>query len=697
MKLLFYDKFWESMIELPRGIQKKVVEFQKKFRENPTSSAIHLEPVISFKDQSLRSARIDQTYRAIIKMPETGETYYLIWVDHHDRAYEWAKDKLFQWNENTQVMQVFTAPEEIRLYDLVKPDFQTNDLFYACEDRQLIQLGVPDVLIPSVRNLHNLDDLEKIEAYLPADAFEHLFYMADGASFDSIINEIEEGKIREENLDRQIGSINNQRNFIELTDDTLFNDVLSGALEKWKYYLHPSQRKLVSGNFSGSVKVSGGAGTGKTVAALHRLKQISEIRKAGEKILFTTYTRALTENLEGMVKGFITDSSGITIRNIDALAFDLVKQFGLLKSDFKVFGLNAIKSPAEIRESLFETELIPFEEEFLAKEYQDVVLYQNIRSLQEYMKASRIGRSAPLSQRQRLQVWTYMERYNQLKSELGYYHKEELYNLLHNYLESEKKNLYDYVLVDELQDFSNIELRLIRSLVPEKQNDLFMVGDPLQKIYDKKINFSNAGIQVRGKKSQRLRINYRTTDEIRKLAVSIIRSCHFDNFDGEEEEKSGYVSLFHGVNPTYSVFKSKNEEAEALLANIERLHQKGYPYADIAIGCRLKNSLKDFQTALHNSKVPYTRHENGNWQGDMSGVRLLTFHSMKGLEFRHIFLADVNERTCPKWPVDFESYTMPEKESYLKRERSLLYVAVSRAIENVVISGVGSKSEFITL
>ena len=70
MKLLFYDKFLDSFIQLPKGIQQKVLDFQKKFREDSRSSAIHLEPIISFKDQSLRTARIDQRYRVIIKAPK---------------------------------------------------------------------------------------------------------------------------------------------------------------------------------------------------------------------------------------------------------------------------------------------------------------------------------------------------------------------------------------------------------------------------------------------------------------------------------------------------------------------------------------------------------------------------------------------------------------------------------------------------
>jgi superfamily I DNA/RNA helicase len=697
MKLLFYDKFFDSLIQLPKGIQKKVVDFQKKFRENSKSSGIHLEPISTFKDSSLRTARIDQTYRAIIKSPDAGDTYYLLWVDHHDKAYDWAQNKLFQWNNQVQSMQVFTAPEAISMAEDINEIVIENGLFGAFENSKLLNIGVPEVLLPSIRSINNLDELENIEKFIPAEVFENLFYLTDGANIDHLISEIEEGKLKAEEIDLQVTSINNQRNFIELTDDTLFNEVLSGNLNKWKYYLHPSQRKLVNSTFSGTAKITGGAGTGKTVAALHRLKYLSEKCNPLDKILFTTYTKALTENLTSLAKDLNINESNITIKNIDALAFDLVKEYNLYDSDLKVFGLNAVKSPEEIWETVLETELVAFDSDFLNKEYQDVIIYNNVTSLNEYLRTSRTGRGKPISRRIRSEIWVYLQKYQELKNQLGFYHKEELYNKLFDYLQSNKITPFDYCLVDELQDFSNVELRLIRAFVKEKKNDLFMVGDPLQKIYDRKINFSRIGINVRGKKSRRLRINYRTTEEIKKLAISIINDCYYDNFDGEEEEKNGYVSLFHGVKPIYKVFKTKDAEIQKIVDQIQVLIEGGYKYSDIAISSRTKNGIKDFQSKLHNESIPYYRYESGSWNGNADGVRLLTFHAIKGLEFKQVFLVDVNDRNCTKIPFYFENYSDDEKNNYLRNEKSLLYVAVTRAIENVEISGIGNKSSFITI
>lgn len=695
MKLLFYDKFFDSLISLPKGIQKKVIDFQKKFRENSKSSGIHLEPISTFKDKTLRSARIDDTYRAIIKVPDTGDIYYLLWVDHHDKAYEWATNKVFQWNDATQSMQMFTAPEVTAEHQKIITSQNVESFFSKFGNNKLLQIGVPEILLPSISKINTLDDLEKVEKFIPSDVFENLFYLLDGADIDNLIFEIEEGKVQEAELEAQVSSINNQRSFIELTDDDLFNDVLSGSLNKWKYYLHPSQRKLVNGSFNGSVKVTGGAGTGKTVAALHRLKVLAESKKNDERILFTTYTKALTENLTVLIEGMNFSMNGITVVNIDKLVRDLAIKYNIAGEEYKIFEFDSVMNPSEIWEELISVELTKYSPEFLEEEYKDVILYNNVQTLEDYIKTSRKGRGKPLSRRQRAEIWDYVEKFKTYKAEKSLFYKDEIYNLLCAYLKKNEINPFDYCIVDELQDFSNVELRLVRCLVDEKPNDLFMVGDPMQKIYERNINFSNIGINVRGNRSKRLRINYRTTEEIKRLALSIIQDCHYDNFDGEEENKAGYISLFHGIKPSYNVFKSQNEEIEYIINKIKELEQNGYNYGDIAVCARTKDTVKDYRNVLHKNGIPYTDSVNKN--NNSGFVSLITFHSCKGLEFKIVFLVDVNDRTLPKLPYNFNEMDEEWQQNYLKSEKSLFYVAVSRAIENVLISGVGKKSGIINL
>lgn len=690
MKLFIYDKFWDAFLKINKGTQSKVTDFISKFRTDSRSAAINLEVINTFRDQSLRTARIDQKYRAILKEVQAGEIYLLVWIDNHDEAMDWAKNKQIDWNEQTQAYQVFSLDESIENEN--REVVESTDLFMGkYSGKELIELGVPEVLTPSVLKVKNFVDLGQLENYLPEDAFENLFYLLDGANMDVVLTSVREG-LNEEN---SIESKNNARSFIELTDDEMLNEALQGSLQKWKYYLHPSQSTFVYGRFKGAIKLSGGAGTGKTVAALHRLKFLSENKTDQKPILFTTFTKELTENLKSLAIGLNINQSSFLIENIDSLAFRLAQKYNLLPTSAKLFGLSAVVKPIEIWEEVLLDELSEFDQDFLSREFEEVILDQNIQSKDEYVRASRIGRGRPIGRKQRIEVWNLIEKFIVKKQSSQLYFKDEVYNMLSNHLNETETREFSHVIVDELQDFSNVELKFIRSLVKEKENDLFLVGDPLQNIYKKRINFSKSGINIRGKRSNRLRINYRTTEEIKNLAISVLRDEDFDDFDGNLEEKSGYLSLFHGEKPQYNIYPSKEDELDAVLKEIESLLAQGFNYNDIVIAARFRDSINDFRNHLHQNKLPYvTRFMLSN---NNEGIRLTTFHGLKGLEFKHVFLVDVNDRTFPFRHHHFHNLTDEEKKLEIKSEKSLFYVACSRAIHRLVISGVGDKSHLVNL
>jgi hypothetical protein len=695
MKLYVHDKCFEQIIDLPKAIQKKVLDFQKKFRVNSKSEAINLEPIATFKDQTLRTARIDQKFRAIIKVPQSGDSYYMLWVDNHDEAMDWARNKVFLWNENTQTAQIFTAPEE----EMIKPVTEAvkkRSLFIDCSDDNLLGIGVPSQSMNLVRSIRDLTELEQAEKFLPADTFENLFYISEGANVELMIAEINEGKSKSKNVEEQINSVNNQRNFVQV-DDELMTEIINGELSKWQIFLHPSQRKLVESNFKGSVKVTGGAGTGKTVVALHRLKHLSNLPDSDKrKTVFTTFTNALTVNLTSLAKKLTIDESKAQITNIDTLVRDIAKEAKLIEKETRILDTPNSKSSYELWDELLEQNLSEFDTSFLSAEYQTVILFNDIQSLDSYLKVSRIGRSKPISRKQKMDFWKLIELYNAKKRANSYLDRAELYNIVSAYNNSQKTKPFKYVIADEVQDLSNIELRFLRSLVEEKENDIFLVGDPYQRIYARKINFSAAGISVRGTRSKQLRINYRTSEEIKRLALSAVKGINYDDFDGEAEKLNGYLSLFHGEQPTYQVFKAKNEELDAIVKLINDLKTQGYNFNDIAIGCRTREAVKEIKNSLHQLKIPY-QDVTSSASPDGKGVVLSTFHSLKGLEFKAVILSDVNNRTSPLYFAKFDEMEAQEKEDYLNSERSLIYVAITRAISMLKVFGTGVKSDLISL
>ena len=698
MRLYIHDKCMDRLFDLPKSISRRVLDFQKKFRQDSKSAAIHLEPISTFKDPLLRTARVTDQYRAIIRVPESGNNYYLLWVDNHDEAMDWAKNKVFHWNENTQAAQIFTSheseTEDISGLPTAVSTF-AETLFSSYDPGQLKAIGVPESQLKLVMGLKDLGELEKAERFLPEDAFENLFYLSDGANIELLIAEINEGKVASGSTDEQVESINNKRSFVE-ADDKMLDDLIHGDLKKWQVFLHPSQRKLAGGSFNGSVKVTGGAGTGKTVVALHRLRHlVSQSSFADErKVLFTTFTLALTTNLAKLAARIGIDTTRVTITNIDSLARELAVEHNITRKSTRILDMYQVKKSADLWEEVLEMNLTGFDCLFLKSEYQDVILYNNIKTLQEYLSISRFGRGRPITRKQRMDVWKLVEIYQKKKSEGDYIDRAELFNKLTDYFESARQFPFRHVIADEIQDMSNVELRFLRSLTEEKANDLFLVGDPYQKIYARKINFSQAGIQVRGKKSRQLRINYRTSEEIKRLALTAIKGVDYDDFDGEQEKLDGYLSLFHGEVPTYELFKTKEDENRAVLAYVNSLKEAGLKYSDMAIGFRTRNPIKEIKTLLHNEKIPYTDNTNqGEYNPD--GVVLSTFHSLKGLEFKAVILADVNNRTCPLIHSGLENMDLLEQEQYFNSEKSLLYVAISRAMQVLKIIGTGMVSELI--
>ena len=687
MKLFLGDTCWDKLFDLPKSVQMKVREFQRKFKENPYNPSLNFEKIASFEDSSLRTARVDLDYRAIIGVAG-DDTFCLLYIDHHDEAMRWAQRKRFSWNSYTNAFQVTTVALENEV--AAAPAATVEDTLYSkYTNEQLLRIGVPEHQLPLVKGIKDLDELEKAEALLPADVFENLFYLLDeGTDINNIITEVEAGKEASGNT-----TINNRRSFIEITDDEELENVIREGTEKWQIFLHPSQRLLVDKDYPGSMKVTGGGGTGKTVAALHRLKKLAA--SAGPKgVLYTTFTKTLIKNISGRIVSLGVRSENCELVNIDKLVMDMARQYNLIPRNATILDYSSSsRTSEELWEDIVSDNLSPFDAAFLQKEYLDVIVYNNITSLESYYRQSRAGRTRPVTRKERGEIWKLVEQYIGAKKESAFFDRNEVFNLVANYLNDNGIRPYKHVIADEIQDFSNPELRFLRALVAEGPNDLFMVGDPYQRIYNnRRIAFSQVGINVRGKRSKRLRVNYRTTEEIKRAAVNIVNDCSFDDFDGETESLAGYVSLLHGDKPEYKVYSNRDEEISQVLAFIEECHQAGIDYKDICVACGHRDALKPIQNALHRNNVPYQNLSNESG-GSVLGVNLSTFSNMKGLEFKVVILANVSKGTFPMLPRGFETLDPISKKEIVMNQKALMYVAITRAMQKVLLTGNGERAD----
>ena len=688
MRLFLSDTCYEPLFALPKKIQTKVVNFQRKFRECTTANGMHLEPIAQFNDASMRTARIDDNYRAVIGLID--DNAYLLFVGTHENAYNWGIRKKLVWNDHTQACQLVTVHQISET--VVKTEESESKETYPYDnvlEEQWLKIGVPEELIAQVKLIKSLDDLELLEEYLPTDAFENIYNLLDGENIDDIIAEIEDGQAKEN--EDQLLSNNNKRRFVELTDDDALQRILDNDMDKWQLFLHPSQQKLVDADYKGTMKVSGGAGTGKTVAALHRLKHLSGNPEA--KILFTTYTRTLRENLEELVKKMGINRSRCTLSNIDQVLIETARQYNI-KDGYKILDYSGDEESLKLWREVLETEVTEFDEKFLYDEYIDVIVYFGNTDVKSYMMQQRVGRTKALSRKQRIEIWKLVEKYIELKQERKVVDRLELFNETTKYLNDNNIRPYTNVIADEFQDFSNPELKFLRALVAEGRNDLFLTGDPMQRIYSgRKINFGAAGINVRGVRSRRLKINYRTTEPIKKVAVSVIKGITFEDMDGGTESMNGYVSLIHGgEKPIYKIVGNATDEVTQTAEWVNECINNQINANDICIAAPSMGLMKELQSYLHTNGIAYKVLKGTSKQGASNGISLCTLHSLKGLEFKVVVLIGINERNIPSKVTEgypFTGMDALDKKEFLSSKRSLLYVAITRARQLVYMVGYG--------
>lgn len=692
-KVAISADFLTAFAALPRQIQGKVTEFINKFRNNPQSPGINYEKINGGMDKKIWSVRIDDTYRGItVRQPETG-VYLLLWVDHHDEAYDWARNKKCEINPKTGAIQVF----DIVTTPVVEPAAQDFVLFAELTDEALIELGVPEEQIPLVRSIGDAQEFYVKKSNFSGDTFEALSWVVEGIPVDEVIElfrEEKEGSESTENLADALESPLSLKSFVVVEGEEELRRVMAEPLEKWRVFLHPTQRKIVNKSYSGSARVLGGAGTGKTVVAMHRAKHLATELKDKERILFTTYTANLASDIKDNLRKICTLDE---IRRIDVINLDAwVSQF-LREHGYPAEIVYEEKADNLWEEAVMGTDFSgEFPVSFYEEEYNRVVVAQEAFSLEKYVKASRTGRGTRLDRKKRMQIWKVFEAYQNLMKENQVRDiNTAMYEcrLLIEKISSETR--YKHVIVDEGQDLSANAFRLLRSIAGEEhENDIFIVGDAHQRIYKNKAALSKCGINIRGRSSV-LRINYRTTEEIRKAAFALLNGISFDDLDDSFDTGDRCQSLTHGLVPEIIATANTNEEFDAILAKVKGLIDGGVSAKNICVVARTHKLLDDYIAHFTSSGIRcYEIKGNKADDRGLDGIRVATMHRVKGLEFQYVFVVAANNRIIPLASAIDHTDAVSEQET-MTAEKCLLYVALTRAQKGAYISGYGKMSEFL--
>jgi superfamily I DNA/RNA helicase len=686
------DEFLEALDRLPSTPQKKVRDFMKKFRADPKSKGINYERLQGHKDNHVRTVRIDQKYRAVVLHPDEGNAYVLLWVDDHDDAMKWARRRSFEVNPRTGALQVFCVEEIRQTVPAEAVGSKRTGLFNSHGDDVMLSFGVPAILLPAVRAITKPEDLLALGRHLPAEATEALTWLAEGDSPEAVREAM--GGRTPDHVDTSdfataLRHPDSLRRFVTIQSDEELSAILDAPLEKWRIFLHPSQATLVTKSFNGPARVTGGAGTGKTVVAMHRARHLAHTlcKSPQDKILFTTYTANLAQNVRQNIAELCQSEAGrIEVVHLHAWAARFLRN-----QRRKV----EVASPSELETCWKEAIRAAGEREFgpgfLRQEWEQVIQANEIQTAAAYLKVPRVGRGRTLSRLQRQSVWKICEHYVEALLRRGKSEWSTIIRDARSLLELKKPSLpYRAILVDEAQDFHAEEWRLLRAIVPSGPNDLFLVGDAHQRLYGHKISLKNCGINIQGR-SSRLRINYRTTEEIRTWAMAMLEGVEVDDLDGEREDESGYKSLLTGPKPEVHQFDTRSAELDFIGKRVKELVVERPP-EHVCIAARTNKLVRDdYQPLLEGLGIASTLLDQ---KTEGEGVRLATMHRIKGLEFPVMILAGINASYLPLQvdPKDDDPVTAADHQ---ERERSLLFVAATRARDTLVVTGWGTPSPFL--
>ena len=683
-KVALSQDFLLHLAKLPAAVQGKVLKWAIRFQTDPTASGFNYEKIRAARDSHLRSVRIDGDWRGIVFVPPRSDLYILLYVDHHDAAYRWAENRKLTINPITGAMQVVlveevsTPPAPAAPVARQVPDEMEEHqrLFAALSDTELLSLGTPADLLPRVRQIASEVELDALQPVLPIEAYEGLFLVAAGDTVSQVLSAREthvDRPIDTEDFARSVETAESQSRFVVVDNDEALTAIMNAPLAQWRVFLHPLQKRLAVGDRSGPVRVLGGAGTGKTVLAMHRARWLAEhATPAGKKVLVTTFTRNLAIDIETNLNTLCTRDimSRIEVRNLDAWVLRFLRSKRYEQSI--VYGRQDEAAECWHRALAVKDASLGLDDEFYAAELEQVILAQGVATLDAYRSARRVGRGVVLSRAKRDAIWPVFEEYRAQLASRRLKEVDDAYRDAAQLIAKEQHHPYSAIVVDETQDFGPQALRLLRALIEPGTNDLFFVGDGHQRIYPRnKAAMSRSGIDIRGR-ARKLYINYRTTDEIRRQAVALLEGVAVDDLDDGTDDNARYTSLSHGPAPILESCPSREalvERIKAILAAWGVVPEAPHLGAT-CIMAESKAARDQLRAVLRSAGYAVESIEpDTRVSAEAKCLLFATMHRAKGLEFQNVIVTSITVRQGDREAV------APQ----------LLYVALTRAKQRAAL------------
>jgi hypothetical protein len=677
MEFRIADSFTTSLGRLTAAEQKAVKTTAFDLQMDPSAPGLSFHRLDSAKDPNFWSVRVNDDIRVIIH--RTGASLLLAYVDHHDKAYRWAERRRIERHPTTGAMQLVEVRERVEEVAAPTAAPAGPKLFGRLRKPELMAFGVPEDWVEDVRNATEAT-LFTILPHLPQEAQEALLSLAVGEQPPA-------PKPAQAEAD-PFAHPDAQRRFRVLNDVEELRRALDFPWDRWAVFLHPAQRELVERRYAGPARVTGSAGTGKTIVALHRAAHLAR-RDPKARVLLTTFSkplaRALAQRMASLVAGEPALAARIRVQALTGFAYDLYAE---------AFGQPQLVPDAVLHQMLRKAagNSISFPISFLLNEWSEVVDAQQISAWEGYRDAPRLGRRTRLGEKQRQALWAVFAEVQAALDTKKLVTWARVFDRLTGLARVGKDLGVDHAVVDEAQDLSMPEARFLAALAGGKPDGVFLAGDLGQRIFQQPFSWKSLGLDVRGRSST-LRVNYRTSHQIRTQADRLLPSAVTD-VDGERDSRKGTVSLFDGPPPTIQIFADAAAESGGVGAWIAARLRDGVVPHEIGILVRSPGQLGRARAAAKAAGIPAAEFED-RMEAVTGNISVGTMHLAKGLEFRAVAVMACDDEVLPL-QERVESVTdEADLEEVYETERHLLYVACTRARDHLWISAVKPGSEFL--
>jgi len=685
MKFRIADTFTSGLAKLTGDEQKQVKTTAFDLQMNPANPGMSFHKLDRAKDPNFWSVRVSRDIRLIVH--KTANSLLLCYVDHHDQAYHWAERRKLETHPKTGAAQLVEIRETVQ--EIVVPSYVVGAasavekvrLFTGVSDQTLLAYGVPEEWLPDVLAADE-DSLLKLADHLPSEAAEALLELATGGQ-PVLPVAATAGVDPFEHPDAQ-------RRFRIMTDADELARALDYPWDKWTVFLHPAQRQLVEKDYNGPARVSGSAGTGKTIVALHRAVHLAR-QYPDARVLLTTFSDTLANALGVKLRCLISNEPRLAER-LDVAAIDAVGErlYGVHVGEAKVVSRQQLKGL--LAKHSAEVEGLRFSQRFMLGEWEDVVDAWQLQTLEDYLNVKRLGRKTRLPEAQRTLLWQVFTAIKASLDQQGLITRAGLFSELADKLGARKHPPYESAVIDEAQDISVAQLRFLAALGGDRPNSLFFAGDLGQRIFQTPFSWKALGVDIRGR-SQTLRINYRTSHQIRMQADRLL-GPEVTDVDGNVDDRRGTVSVFNGPQPDIRIFNDEEQEVDAVSKWLLERNNEGLAAHEIGIFVRSSNQVERAKAAADKCNLPFKVLDE-QMETTTGKMIISTMHLAKGLEFRAVVVLACDDEVIPLQDRMENVSDNADLQEVYETERHLLYVACTRARDYLMITGVEPASEFI--